>query len=70
MKEYILTLKEGYSDQVQVDLRAFGAEVIWVSKGLPNLIAVESEKSIEELRELLLVKSVTENIEGEFLFNS
>jgi hypothetical protein len=66
LKEYIITLKENYSEQVHIDLNAIGVEVIWVSKLMPHLIAVESNKSIEELRECWLVEGISENIEGEF----
>lgn len=64
IKEYIIGLTEKCSDQVQTDLEAYGMKITWVSKILPSIIAVETNKSKEELEQFYLVETVEENEQG------
>jgi hypothetical protein len=64
MNEYIVTLKEWYSNQVFHDLKDFGVEVIWVSQALPHIIAVRTNKTIEEIQKLYYVEDVWESVNG------
>ncbi len=67
MEKYIVTLHEPYSNSMYYNLKSKGFEVIWASEFLPNLIAVESEKSIKELKKLKQwIKNANENINGHF----
>lgn len=60
MKRYILSLNENISDQVIEDFDNFGAKIIWVSDLMPNLLVIETNKKIEEIRGFFLVESADE----------
>jgi hypothetical protein len=67
MNEYIVTLKEWYSNQVFHDLKDFGVEVIWVSQALPHIIAVKTNKTDKELEKLCFVEEVNKVTHGTLL---
>jgi hypothetical protein len=59
MNEYIVTLKEWYSNQVYHDLKDFDVEVIWVSQALPHIIAVKTNRTEKDLEGLCFIEEVS-----------
>jgi hypothetical protein len=66
IKRYIVSLTENVSDQVLTDFDCFGAKIIWASEILPHLVAIETDKSKEELERFFLVESADEERIGGF----
>jgi hypothetical protein len=66
MKSYIVNLTECVSDQVITDLDCFGVKIVWASQFVDGLIAIETDKSKEELEEFFLIDTVTEEPIGTY----
>lgn len=68
MKTFICNLTENVTDQVLTDFDSFGAKITWVSKALPNLVFVETDKTKEELEQFFLIEHASEDTVGEYHF--
>lgn len=67
MNKYLVQLTECVSDQVLTDLDAFDVKIFWASEYLQGFVAVETEKTKEELENHFLFEHVQEAAEGEYL---
>lgn len=61
IKEYIVGLTVDCTDQVQTEFDSFGVKITWISKILPHILAIETNLSKEELKQLALIKTVEDN---------
>lgn len=66
MKRYIVKLIEPYNNNTYHELRDLGADVIWISKLLPKMIAVESGTDLFVLRSSELIEDIYEESIGSF----
>lgn len=67
IKRFIVTLTELVSDQVLTDFDYFGVKLIWVSKAIPYLATIETDKTKEELEEHFLIDTADEEVIGKLL---
>lgn len=65
MKTYLVKLKETYAD-ISFDLECNGLDVTWFSHTINNLVAIQTDKSKEELEKFSLIESVSETTEGSY----
>lgn len=66
MKCYFLDLTKNFNDEIEFKLKEFGAKIIWVSNIMPKLIAIDTDKSVKEIKELNFVEDAEEERIGTF----
>ena len=64
MKRYLASLNENVSNQVLTDLDAIDVRVVWVSEALPHIVSIETNTSLEELKNFFLIESIQEETTG------
>jgi hypothetical protein len=67
LKRYIVNLTECLTDQALTDLDCFGVKVVWASSFIEGLIAIETDKTKEELEGFFLIETANEEAIGNLI---